>query len=297
MLTLTENKLIQIFIDCDDFIKKLERELPHRLVGIPSRKPDSALSASEILSVCICYHMARNDCFKSYYMETVLKRLKPYFPDLPSYTRFIALKEHYLFEISLFMVSRLCRASPEANFIDSKKLPSCHVKREKGHKVMSGLAAKGKSSTGWFFGMKLHLIINEHAKICRFMIRPGSTADNNADVLKTIFKGMEGTFFGDKGYLTKLKDELSAQGTELVTKVRKNMKKKSMTAKQKHYMKRRGIIETVFGLLAFQADIDHTRHRSQSGMLINLIAGLVAYTYFDAFPRLELFRYLPDIVL
>ena len=166
---------------------------------------------------------------------------------------------------------------------------------------MKGLASKGKTSTGWFFGLKLHLIINEQGQVCRFLITSANRADNNKHVLKTLFKGLQGVFFADKGYLTKLKGWLKSQGVELITKVRKNMKRPPLTHKQKHYLKRRSLIETVFGLMTFQCDLDHTRHRSQKGFFINIFTAIIAYTYLDNRPQIK--RYSPsqikenDIVL
>jgi len=50
-------------------------------------------------------------------------------------------------------------------FIDSMIVKVCPIKREKQHKVFRGLAQKGKSSMGWFFGFKLHLVINDHGEL------------------------------------------------------------------------------------------------------------------------------------
>lgn len=291
MLTLTSTKITQIFIDCDDFMIDFSKQVQSSgsFIG-KSSLPISKLSASEVMTICILYHHSRMDCFKSFYQLMALKELKSYFPQLPSYPHFVKLKKHFFFELFAFLWSkRLGHVSGEANFVDSKKLEVGHLKREKQHRTMKGLAQKGKTSTGWFVGLKLHLVVNEHGLPCRFLITSGNRADNNEKVLKQLFKGLKGVFYGDKGYLTKLKDWLEKQGVVLVSKVRKNMKRKKLSHKQKHYLKKRGLIETVFGLLAFQCDIDHTRHRSQSGFFINLFSALIAYTYFDRFPRLNRF--------
>jgi hypothetical protein len=291
MLTLTTSKIVEIFVDCDDFMIEFSKSLQARgsLIG-NTAQPESDISASEIMTICILYHHSRMDCFKSFYKLIVLQRLKSFFPDSPSYPHFVKLKKHYLFELFAFLLSqRLARPSGEANFIDSKKLQACHLKREKQHKVMEGLAAKGKTSTGWFFGLKLHLIINEYGEPVRFLVTSGNKADNNEGVLKRLFGGLVGCFYGDKGYLTKLKAWLKSQGATLITKIKKNMKKPMLSHKQKHYLKRRALIETVFGLLSFQCDIDHTRHRSQHGFFINLFSGLIAYTYLESLPMLKRF--------
>ena len=295
MLTLTEHKLIQIFIDVDDFLKDFQPLMEQRLLG--KSRPQSKLHPSEIITICICYHFSRMDCFKTYYLLIVHRKMRTYFPHLPSYERFVALKKHYLFELFAYLTTRLAPPSPQANYIDSKKLESCHIKRAARHRTMKGLAAKGKTSVGWFYGIKLHLIINQYGQLCNFTITPGKTADNNPQVLQRLFKNLKGNFFGDKGYLTQLKAKLAEQGVELITKVKSNMKKVKLNAEQKHYLKQRGLIETVFGLLSFQADIDHTRHRSPIGMFVNLFSGLIAYTYFDNLPQAKTFRSLSQIEL
>ena len=294
MLTLTEDKLTQIFIEVDDFLKEFQPQIQQHLLGQP-RQPDSKLHPSEIITIAICYHFSRMDCFKSYYLLWLRPKLRSYFPHLPSYERFVTLKKHYLLEMFCFLSSRMAVPSPKANYIDSKKLESCHIKRASQHKVMKGLAAKGKTSVGWFYGLKIHLIVNEFGQLCNFTITAGNIADNNEDVLRTMFKNLYGRFFGDKGYLTKLKDELRQRGVELITKRKKNMKKVQMSADQAHYLKQRGLIETVLGLLTFQTDIDHTRHRSLTGMFINLFTALIAYTYLDNTPMVREFKQINQI--
>lgn len=77
-------------------------------------------------------------------------------------------------------------------FIDSKKLPVCDNRRIHSNKVFEGFAKRGKSSTGWFYGLKVHLIINELGQIMNFMLTPASVADNNENLLKKMLKGLRG---------------------------------------------------------------------------------------------------------
>lgn len=292
MLTLTDDKLVEIFCNVDDFMKEFHAKYPKQALGGYSQ-PKSALSAAEIMTLTIAYHHSRMDCFKSYYKLLVERYLRSYFPDIPSYERFVVLKNAYLLELfAFFWTQRAKSITEEANYIDSKKLESCHIKREKSHRTMKDIASKGKSSTGWFYGMKIHLIINDNAELCKFMLTGGNVSDNDENVLKTLFKGLEGTVYGDKGYISKFKKWFESQGLTLITKIRKNMKPLKLSHKQKHYLKRRSLSETVFGLLTFSCDIDHTRHRSPSGMVTNVISALIAYTYFDHLPQLR--RFNPD---
>ena len=290
MLTLTANKIVEIFCNADDFMQKFEAVYPAHVLGNYSQ-PKSRLSVAEILTISIAYHHSRMDCFKSYYKLLVEPYLRDYFPDIPCYERFVNLKNACLLEFCAFFLSERAKPlSENANYIDSKKLESCHIKRQYSHRTMKNMASKGKSSTGWFYGMKIHLLINENAELCRFMITGGAVSDNNEHVLKTLFKSLEGVVYGDKGYISRFKKYFEQQGLTIITKVRKNMKSLKLSQKQKHYLKRRGISETVFGLLTFSCDIDHTRHRSPRGMVTNVITALIAYTYFDHLPQLEKFN-------
>lgn len=76
----------------------------------------------------------------------------------------------------------------------------CHNKRIKQHKTFKNLTSRGKTSVGWFFGFKLHLIINQYAQIVKFQITSGRVADNNSHLLEKIFSDLKGVFYGDKGY-------------------------------------------------------------------------------------------------
>jgi hypothetical protein len=291
MFTLTDTKLIEIFYNIDGFMQEFDNQYPAHVLG-KYTQPKSHLSVAEILTLTIAYHHSRMDCFKSYYKLLVEPYLREYFPEIPCYERFVVLKNAYLLELFAFFYAQ--RAKPitqDANYIDSKKLESCHIKREHSHRTMKNIASKGKSSTGWFYGTKIHLLINEKAELCRFMFTGGAISDNNEHVLKTLFKGLEGVVYGDKGYISKFKKWFEMQGLTLITKVRKNMKPLKLSQKQKHYLKRRALSETVFGLLTFSCDIDHTRHRSPKAMATNLVAALIAYTYFEHLPQLK--RYTP----
>jgi hypothetical protein len=44
------------------------------------------------------------------------------------------------------------------------------------------LARRGKTSTGWFYGLKLHLPINEQGELLGFAFSSGNVADNNPEI-------------------------------------------------------------------------------------------------------------------
>jgi hypothetical protein len=110
--------------------------------------------------------------------------------------------------MALFLQACRLAQATEHNCIDSKPLVVCHNKRIKGHKVFAGKAQRGKSSTGWFFGFKLHAVVNQMGQLVVFQITPGNKMDNNRDVLGGLTAHLKGFLYGDKGYVTALKKSL-----------------------------------------------------------------------------------------
>jgi hypothetical protein len=132
---------------------------------------------------------------------------------------------------------------------------------------------------GWFYGFKLHLVINDMAKIVSFRLTRGSVADNNENVLLALCKDLFGKLYGDRGYLVKqaVFERLFYSGVQLVTKIRRNMKNKLMSVYDKLMLRKRSVIECVNDSLKNICQIEHSRHRSVSGFIINLYSGLAAY--------------------
>ena len=175
------------------------------------------------------------------------------------------------------------------SYIDSTPLRSCHIKREKQHKVFKGIAQKGQCSLGWFYGFKLHIIINDRGEILDFIITPGNVDDrkplNDMDLHKRIF----GKLYGDKGYISKdLFEKLFVDGMHLITKIKKNMKNSLMLLQDKIALRKRALIETVNDELKNICQIEHTRHRSFENFTTNLLSGLIAYSFFDKKPSINL---------
>jgi hypothetical protein len=141
---------------------------------------------------------------------------------------------------------------------------------------------------GWFYGFKLHLIVNEKGEIISFMITPGNTPDNNSDVVTKLASKMHGKLFGDRGYISKdLFANLWQQGVQLITGIRKNMKNKLLPLKDKIMLRGRSIIETINDQLKNIQQIEHTRHRSPTNFGVNLLSGLIAYQLQPKKPSLD----------
>ena len=171
-------------------------------------------------------------------------------------------------------------------FIDSKTIELCHVRREKSHKVFKDFARKGKSSTGWFYGVKLHLVINHLGQIVAFRITPGSTADNNQQVLCALLAALKGRCCSDKGYLTTLFETFYSQGLHLLVKAKKNMKPLPALGPDVRFVKQRALIESVNDILATVCNIEHSRHRNALHGIANILSALIAYQYLEPKPHI-----------
>lgn len=208
-IVLDSLKLTEIFIVCDDFVKKLSAYCLQQ--GLEQEKVEALMSESEMMAIVIFYHHSGFRCFKYYYEQIIQKAFKSYFPHSYSYPRFVHLMKKLNFP--LFVLLTACRMSPttEANYIDATKLVVCHNKRIPNHKTFAKIAKRGKSSTEvdhracpgihWFFGFKLHAVINHMGQLVVFRITAGNVADNNTDLLGRLTARLKGFLFGDAGYM------------------------------------------------------------------------------------------------
>jgi hypothetical protein len=282
-------ELVALFYLIDEFCQEFEPKWRAERVasGLRQRNRRCRLSLSEILTIIVHFHQSNHRNFKHYYLKYVCTQLCTDFPRLVSYTRFLELMSEVNTPMLVLMTSLLA-APTTANYIDSTKLVVCHNRRIRRNKVFKGLAERGKSSMGWFYGFKLHLIVNEKGELVSFFITPGNTPDNNIETVTKLASRMHGKLFGDRGYISKdLFAALWAQGTKLITGIKKNMKNKLLELQDKIMLRGRGIIETINDQLKNIQQIEHTRHRSPVNFGVNLISGLIAYQLQPKKPSLD----------
>jgi len=288
-----ENKLIALYIDIDDLLKSYHDYLLSRglLSGTRATRTPK-LSPSEVCTILVSYHYSGYKCFEYYYRQLILGSYREWFPDAPTYERFLDYvpRTVHLLYLWLFYLSAISERTG-LYFVDSKKLAVCHLKREHSHKVFKGLAAKGKTSTGYFYGLKLHLVINNLGQIVSFLFTPGNVSDNNKKVLTYLLGGLKGSCTGDKGYLTSLFGWFYVNGLEIIKKPRKNMKALPVENWKNKLINMRPVIESVFDITTTVCDIEHTRHRSPVNAIANLLAGLIAYQHLPKKPCV----YFPSI--
>lgn len=274
------HQLTTIFCEIDDFCNELDSQIKKGALPAPTgfsntRGPQCSIHDSEIMVILIAFQMSGFRNFKNFYLF-VQQAWCSYFPRLPSYQRMIELMKRVTFGMTLFAQIRQGKQHG-IYYIDSTSLPVCNIRRSKRHKTFSEIAKYGKTSVGWFFGLKLHIVINNKGALMAFKLTKGDMHDSKTAIkLLSAFKGLA---FGDKGYLgKKIFDELFCQGLKLITRKRKNMKEQELNAYEKQLLNQRNLIETVINHLKNYYQVWHTRHRSVVNAITHLMAALAAYT-------------------
>lgn len=288
--------LLKLFCHVDDFCQVFlpAVRIQLREGGICQRQRARGLSESEIMTLLILFHQSHYRDFKAFYTQYVLVHLRNEFPGLVSYTRFVEFIPTVLVPLCAYL--RCCMGTCTGiSFLDSTDVTVCHNKRISQHKVFAHLAARGKTSTGWFFGFKLHLIFNDRGEILEVALTPGNVDDRKP--VPQMVKRLFGKIFADRGYLSKklFAELLETFGIQLITKLKKKMPNRLMPLTDKLLLRKRAIAETIIDQLKNISQIEHSRHRSPINFLVNLVCGLIAYCHQPKKPSLHL-DYVPALL-
>jgi hypothetical protein len=274
--------ILPLFCDIDDFCLLFEPLWQQRLLETRHRNRPSALCLSEVMTIIVLFHASSYRNFKAYYTEQVLKQYPWAFPRLVSYGRFVELMPSALVPLCGYLQSRKGRCSG-VSFVDSTSLAVCHNRRIHSHKVFEGCARRGKTSVDWFFGFKLHLVINDRGELLSLRLTPGNTDDRRP--VPELVKGLFGKLFGDKGYVSQpLFETLYDEGVQLVTKLKRGMRNRLLPFFDRIMLRKRAIVESVMDQLKNISQVEHSRHRSVANCFVNLLGGLIAYTWREKKP-------------
>ena len=288
-----KDKITEIYFIIDEFCKEFNQTITdHSLPldnGVKRRNRKSTHSDSEVMTILVLFHYGSFKNLKHFYLFYVQKHMQHEFPETVSYNRFVELQKKVTVPLALF-VKMLCLGQCTGiSFIDSTPLRACHIKREKQNKTFKGIATKGQCSIGWFYGFKLHLIINDKGEVLDFILTQGNVDDREPLKSMDFHKRIFGKLFGDKGYIGKdLFEQMFIDGVHLVTKIRKNMKNALMLLADKLMLRKRALIETVNDQLKNICQIEHTRHRSFDNFVTNLLSGLAAYSFLPKKPSINI---------
>lgn len=283
----TYSKITEIFCIVDEFCKEYDKVVNQSLLGNLAKRP-SLMNKSEVITITILFQLSGFRTFKHFYIFYVQKHMTADFPTTVSYNRFTELVGQNLMAMSLFLKTCCLGECTGISFIDSTPVRVCKPKRIRNNKVFKGIATTGKSTMGWFYGFKLHIIINDKGEILNFTITQANVDDRTPLKSERFLDKIYGKLYADKGYIGKdLKQLLFADGLHLITHIRNNMKNSLMTMSDKILLRKRSVIETVNDELKNICQIEHSRHRSFSNFLENIVAGLIAYSFLPKKPSIK----------
>ena len=214
---------IALFCCLDDCARLVEDWERHHL--IPSngqRRRAGKLSLGEMLSIMVLFHISAYKAFKPFRLYGLSQEYGDCFGELPNYSRFVSLKPRLLLPFYL-LLHDFRGERTGIYFADSTKLAVCHNARISRNRVFQGMAKRGRTTMGWFFGFKLHLLINHKGRIMALRITDGSRDDRKP--LEDMTAALQGKIFADQGHVSKLLlEQLWQRGLHLVTSIRRNMK-------------------------------------------------------------------------
>ncbi len=287
--------LEELFCHVDDFCQRFEPLWNQQLLGngLKKRNRPRQMSLSEIMTIAIAFHQQRYRTFKDFYTQHVAVYWKAAFPNLVSYQHFVSWMPSTLLPLCAYLKHCFGKCTG-IGFIDATAIKVCHNRRISIHKVFKDFAARGKTSVDWFFGFKLHLVVNEQGELLNITLTPGNTDDRKP--VMDLLQGLFGKIFADRGYVSKklALQLLKTCGIEFYAKPRRNMKNHLMRLTDKLLTRKRSIIETIIDQLKNISQIEHSRHRSPVNFSVNLICGLIAYCHQPKKPSLRLEFALPQ---
>ena len=281
------NKITDIFCVIDEFCQNFKQNTENFILGKKSKRPPR-MSDSEVICILILFHLGGFRCLKHFYLFYVQQHMQSEFPATVSYSRFVELSQKVILPMTIFLKTCCLGKCSGISFVDSTPIRVCNNKRIKRNKVFKGIAEVGKSTMGWFYGFKLHIVINDRGEILNFAITQANVDDREPLKNESFLKAIFGKLFADKGYISKkLTDILFVSGIHLVTSIRNNMKNSLMTMSDKILFRKRSVIETVNDELKNICQVEHSRHRSFTNFIANMVAGLIAYSFFPKKPSIK----------
>ena len=286
-MMICKDKITEIFYLTDEFCNEFDKTISkHSLGNKPKRKP--RMSQSEVITIMILFHYGAFKNLKHFFEYYVKQHLTSEFPQTVSYNRFVELMQSVALPMTMFLKMYCLGECTGISYVDSTPIRVCKNKRISRHKVFDGIAQIGKSTMGYFFGFKLHFVINDKGEILNFVITPGNTDDRVPLKDKKFIEKLRGKLYADKGYISqKLTEVLFVDGLHLITHIRNNMKNVMMEMRDKILLRKRSVIETINDELKNICSIEHSRHRSFENFLTNLISGLIAYCFFPKKPAIK----------
>lgn len=272
--------LVQVFCLMDDICKSLSLVKEKN----PKGGRPSCLTLSEVLTITLMQKEYAIENKKALW-KYVNNHHKNDFPRLGCYKSFCVTLNRLAPEI-LKVITIFCRINKEKSgilkFIDSTKLEVCKIWRAGSHKTMKALAKKSKSTTGWFYGLKLHIVCDDNGNLLYIAFTTANIDDRR--ILEKALKNFENSIFGaDAGYCGKnMQKEAKENDNIVLAAVRKNMKTIATEFDQK-VLNLRSVVERCFSVMKTRLNLVSTLARSVNGYLAHYIRTLFMYIFKDCF--------------
>jgi hypothetical protein len=211
------------------------------------------------------------------------------FPGFVSYNRFVELMQKVLLPLAVYLKTRCLGKCTGISYVGSTHLKACHIKRAHSNKVLKVLLLKGDAALVGSLDWSYILSSTTKKRYSIFCSLPGNVDDRKPLIGSNLMSMIYRKLFGDKGYISQsLFEKLLIGGIHLITKLRKNMKNSLMLLPDKILLRKRALIESVYDELKNICQIEHIRHRSLEGFIMNLLSGLIAYSCLSQKPFLNL---------
>lgn len=278
--------LTELFVEVSEFMKTFKPVFEKYLIGEKRQRPFCRLDICEIMTILIAFQIIGAQNFKQYYNDIILQYHRAEFPDWVSYQRFAEIAPIAIIPLAIFLKFGIEISEKTGLYvIDSTSLCVCENIRIPGHKVLKDMAQRGKTSAGWFYGFRSHPVINHLGELMAVHITAGNIDDRIP--VSAMVRELTGKLSGDKGYIKKvLARELSEQGLEFITTIKKNMKQ-SLSVYDRILLRKRAIIGTADDLLRNHFQVGHSGHRSSAGFMNNVLTALIAYTFYPTKPEMR----------
>lgn len=195
------NKVTDIFCIVDEFCQNFKQSTKSFILGNKPKRPP-VMNDSEVICILILFHIGGVRCLKHFYIFYVQKHMQSEFPSTVSYNRFVELNQKVVLPMTLFLKTCCLGNCSGISFVDSTPIRVCKNKRIKRNKVFKGIAQVGKSTMGWFYGFKLHIVINDKGEILNFAITQANVDDREPLKNERVLKAVFGKLFADKGYIS-----------------------------------------------------------------------------------------------
>lgn len=272
--------VISLFCIIDDLLKLL---FPLNHIS-NKRGRKNKLVCAEVLTLGILFISSNCDSFSQFLRCTYFDEIF----NLNEYSRLLRKVKDNI-EVLILLMVVICHFNRQnchwLKFIDSIPVKVVSNKRIFTY-TSSNKAGRGKSSIGWFYGFKVHLIVDYYGNILNFRITSGNTSDIDKDVINQLLKEIEGVVVGDKAYQSK---ELFKKLNELkiywLTGIKKSVKNiNAIVFEGYHQLKKlRQGIETINGQIKYRQGMETSTPRSTRGYMYRYLYAIFSYMIFKQF--------------